>query len=77
MNLNTSPPSTRSVLVVDDEPDMELLIRQKFRKLISSKEFLFYFANNGEQALEQLQNHPEIELVMTDINMPVMNGLQF
>ncbi len=77
MNLNTSPPSTRSVLVVDDEPDMELLIRQKFRKLISSKEFLFYFANNGEQALQQLHNNPEIELVMTDINMPVMNGLQF
>lgn len=77
MNLNTPTPSVRTVLVVDDEPDMELLIRQKFRKLISSKEFLFYFANNGEQALEQLQNHPEIELVMTDINMPVMNGLQF
>ncbi|MBK9425567.1 MAG: response regulator [Bacteroidetes bacterium] len=38
---------------------------------------MFYFANNGEQALQQLHNNPEIELVMTDINMPVMNGLQF
>jgi hypothetical protein len=67
----------RTILVVDDEPDMELLIRQKFRKLISAGEFSFHFAGNGEMALQTLSNNPDIELVMTDINMPVMNGLTF
>jgi signal transduction histidine kinase len=65
----------RTILVVDDEPDMELLIRQKFRKQISSGAFVFHFAGNGEQALEVLQKESEVELVMTDINMPVMSGL--
>src|SRR5688572_11123015 len=66
----------RTILVVDDEPDMEMLIRQKFRKLISSGAYHFFFAGNGRQALEILNKEPGIELVMTDINMPVMNGLQ-
>ncbi len=66
----------RTILMVDDEPDMEMLIRQKFRKQISSGDYRFYFAANGLQALEQLTSQPEIELVITDINMPVMNGLQ-
>src|SRR4030095_10391837 len=66
----------RTILAVDDEPDMEMLIRQKFRRQISSEEYRFFFAGNGEQALEILLNEPEVELVMTDINMPVMNGLQ-
>ncbi len=62
--------------MVDDEPDMEMLIRQKFRKQIAAGDYLFYFAGNGMIALDQLNSRPEIELVITDINMPVMNGLQ-
>jgi len=65
----------RTMLVVDDESDMELLIRQKFRRQISSGELKIHFAGNGEQALEVLKNEPAVKLVMTDINMPVMNGL--
>lgn len=63
------------ILVVDDEPDLEHLIRQKFRKQIRQKEFEFFFANNGVEALSQLELHPEIDMVLTDINMPEMDGL--
>ncbi len=66
----------RTILAVDDEHDMEMLIRQKFRRQITSGEFRFFFAGNGEQALEILNRETEIDIVMTDINMPVMNGLQ-
>jgi signal transduction histidine kinase len=65
----------RTLLVVDDEPDMELLIRQKFRKQIAAGVFHFHFANNGSQALQILEKESDIELVLTDINMPVMSGL--
>ncbi len=65
----------RIILVADDEPDMELLVRQKFRKQIASGELVFHFAANGAQALEILQSNPDVELVLTDINMPVMTGL--
>ena len=57
----------RTLLVVDDEPDMELLIRQKFRKQIAAGTFVFHFANNGVQALQVLEKEPEVELVLTDI----------
>jgi YesN/AraC family two-component response regulator len=63
------------ILVVDDEPDLELLIRQKFRKQIRDKEFEFVFARNGVDALEKLQTDPQIDLVLADINMPEMDGL--
>ena len=63
------------ILVVDDEPDLELLIRQKFRKKIRAKEFDFLFAGNGVEALEKLGTWDDIDIVLTDINMPVMDGL--
>lgn len=63
------------ILVTDDEPDLELLIRQKFRSRISKGELHFEFADNGETALEKLKSDPAIDLVFTDINMPVMDGL--
>ena len=69
--------STRTILVVDDEPDMQLLVRQKFRKHISSGVYKFHFAGNGQEALDKISEDPEIEIVMTDINMPVMTGLEF
>jgi len=63
------------ILVVDDEPDLEVLIRQKFRKRIRQKELQFVFASNGVEALERLEAQPEINIVLTDINMPEMDGL--
>jgi sigma-B regulation protein RsbU (phosphoserine phosphatase) len=66
---------TPKILVVDDELDLELLINQKFRKEIKENRYNFIFANNGCRALEKLQENSEIELVLTDINMPEMDGL--
>ena len=63
------------ILVVDDEPDLEQLVRQKFRRQIRDKEFEFSFAQNGLEALKCLQKGADIDLVLTDINMPEMDGL--
>jgi sigma-B regulation protein RsbU (phosphoserine phosphatase) len=63
------------ILVVDDEPDLELLIRQRFRKQIRDDELRFEFAQNGVQALNRLDEHPDISVILSDINMPEMDGL--
>ena len=63
------------ILMVDDEPDLELLIRQRFRRKIREGGFDFQFARNGEEALEKLNRDESIDIVMSDINMPVMDGL--
>jgi sigma-B regulation protein RsbU (phosphoserine phosphatase) len=63
------------ILVVDDEPDLQALIRQKFRHKIKANEYEFHFAENGAEALEKLNNDEGIDLILTDINMPVMDGL--
>ena len=63
------------ILAVDDEPDMEALISQRFRKQIRENLYEFVFARNGNEALEKLAEHQEISLVLTDINMPGMDGL--
>ncbi|HEY3370297.1 MAG TPA: SpoIIE family protein phosphatase [Prolixibacteraceae bacterium] len=63
------------ILVVDDETDMEPMIRQKFRRHIREKAFDFEFAYNGVEALEKIDEFPEIGIVLSDINMPVMDGL--
>jgi adenylate cyclase len=63
------------ILVVDDETDLELLIKQKFRKKIRENTYEFIFAHNGVQALEKLQQHPDMDIVLSDINMPEMDGL--
>jgi len=63
------------ILFVDDEPDLELLVTQKLRRHIREKRFEFFFGHNGEEALKILANHPGISLVLSDINMPVMDGL--
>ncbi|MEG4962538.1 MULTISPECIES: response regulator [unclassified Microcoleus] len=63
------------ILFVDDEPDLESLISQKFRKKIRAEEWQLFFAHNGVQALEKLKEHPDLDIVVTDLNMPEMDGL--
>ncbi len=63
------------ILVVDDEADLQALINQKFRNKIKAKEYEFHFAENGAEALEKIANDGTIDLILTDINMPVMDGL--
>ena len=63
------------IMIVDDENDFEQLIRQKFRRQIREQEYEFIFAQNGKDALEKLEVNPDIEIVFSDINMPIMDGL--
>ncbi|GEP52253.1 adenylate/guanylate cyclase domain-containing response regulator [Flavobacterium noncentrifugens] len=63
------------ILVVDDEPDLEILMKQKFRKKIREGAYEFVFAQNGEEALQKVMEHPDLDLILSDINMPVMDGL--
>ena len=63
------------ILVVDDEPDLESLIRQRFRKKIRDGEYDFVFAHNGLEALARLLEHKDIGVILSDINMPEMDGL--
>ena len=66
---------TYKLLFVDDEPDLKELINQKFRRHIRNAEYQIDFALNGIEALEKISNHPDLDLVITDINMPGMDGL--
>ena len=63
------------ILVVDDEPHLETLVTQKFRRKIRKGEVDFLFANNGEDALSQLEKNGDVDIVLSDINMPIMDGL--
>ncbi len=63
------------ILVVDDETDLEILIKQKFRQKIREQKYEFVFAINGRHALEQLKDHGDVDVVLSDINMPEMDGL--
>ena len=67
--------ASAKILAVDDEPDFELLITQRFRRQIRDQEFEFRFAHHGEEALATLSAEPDIDLMLLDINMPVMDGL--
>src|SRR6266571_8150939 len=58
-----------------DEPDLEVLILQRFRKRIKEGDFQFVFARHGQEALSKLKEDPTLDLVISDINMPVMDGL--
>ena len=79
-NVDATPPEqvddrTAKILVVDDEPDLEILVRQKFRRRIRRGEFEFTFAQNGVEALERLAENPALEMILSDINMPRLDGL--
>jgi adenylate cyclase len=63
------------ILVVDDEPDLESLVTQKFRRKVRQGEMEFLFAYNGEEALSQLEKNDDVDIVISDINMPIMDGL--
>ena len=63
------------ILVADDEADLEMLIKQKFRQKIREQQYEFIFAINGNDALEKIQQHPDVDIVLSDINMPEMDGL--
>lgn len=67
--------SPSKILVVDDEIELERLIRQRFRKKIMANEIDFIFVHNGLEALEKLKGDSHIDMILTDINMPGMDGL--
>jgi adenylate cyclase len=66
---------TARILVVDDEPDLEALVVQKFRRQIRDGEISFLFAHDGAEALSTLAENRDIDIVVSDINMPRMDGL--
>src|ERR1700712_362506 len=66
---------TATILVVDDEPDLEALVLQKFRRQIRDGTVQFMFAHDGIEALQSIEQHPDVDMVVSDINMPRMDGL--
>jgi len=66
---------THKIMVVDDEPDLQMLILQKFRKKIHNSDYEFCFAGDGQEALDLLNDNSDISLILSDINMPKMDGL--
>jgi len=66
-----------SILVVDDEPDVADLFRQRFRREVRAGTYVMHFAHSGEDALQQLGNgiEPQLIVILSDINMPGMDGL--
>src|SRR6202048_2771135 len=66
---------TATILFVDDEPDLEALVLQKFRRQIRDGAVTFMFAHDGIEALASIEQHPNVDMVVSDINMPRMDGL--
>ena len=66
------------ILVVDDEPDVELLFRQQFRHDLRAGRFTMEFAQSGDMALQRITDAAEVSiiLILSDINMPGMSGLE-
>ena len=65
------------ILVVDDEVDVQPLFQQRFRKELKSGALQFTFAFSGEEALDYFRQHPlEVVLILSDINMPGISGLE-
>ena len=67
-----------SILVVDDEPDVADLFRQRFRREAHNGTYVMHFANSGMEALDKLATgiEPQLIVILSDINMPVMDGLE-
>jgi class 3 adenylate cyclase len=66
---------TATILFVDDEPDLEALVMQKFRRQIRDGAVTFFFAHDGIEALKSIEDNPHVDMVVSDINMPRMDGL--
>ena len=66
---------TYKILVVDDEKLIQTLFNLRFKSEISSKKYDFIFALNGQDALNKIEDHQNVNLMLTDINMPKMDGL--
>lgn len=66
---------TSTILFVDDEPDLEALVLQKFRRQIRDGQVTIMFARDGLEALQSLEQNPHVDMVVSDINMPRMDGL--
>jgi adenylate cyclase len=66
---------TATILVVDDEPDLEMLVQQRFRRQIRGGDFGFRFAHDGFEALDMIADGNDVDMVLSDINMPRMDGL--
>ena len=66
-----------SILIVDDEPDVAELFRQRFRREVRQGLYVLHFAYSAEEALEKLDTGilPQIIVILSDINMPGMDGL--
>ena len=73
--MHVTPNGPHRILVVDDEPDLEQLIRQRMRREIRSGQFLMEFAQNGLEALAKMEQLDHFDMVLSDINMPKMDGL--
>ncbi len=66
-----------SILIVDDEPDITELFRQRFRREVRKGQYVLHFAESGEEALRRLAEiRPELIVILSDINMPGMDGLE-
>lgn len=65
-----------NILVVDDEPDVSTMISQQYENSIAGFDVTFTFASNGQEALQLIEKNPDIDIVLTDINMPIMDGLE-
>ena len=66
-----------SILIVDDEPDIAELFRQRFRREVRQGQYVLHFAESGEEALRRLgEIRPELIVILSDINMPGMDGLE-
>ena len=75
MSSDVTASGPHRILVVDDEPDLERLVRQRMRREIRSGQFVMEFAQNGLEALAKLEEQDRFDMVLSDINMPKMDGL--
>ena len=66
-----------SILIVDDEPDVAELFRQRFRREVRQSQYVMHFASSAEEALDKLAEgiRPQLIVILSDINMPGMDGL--